>query len=262
MIIDVISFNGEFDLLEIRLNILSDYVDEFIIVEATTTFSGKDKPLYYEKEKARYKKWEDKIKYHIVRPEDEEKYVAMANVSPNTRGASHWKKEFCQKECIKDALVHLKDDDLVFIGDCDEVWNPDYVNVSPSNHCWKLVFRVYTYYLNNLSSEIFHATIVGFYRNIKDECLNHLRSTKHHKVNVWAGWHFTSMGGYEEVKRKLSDSYTRESYWTQEVENNLKDNVEKSNDFLGRGFTYKIDESGLPQYLKDNKDKYKHLWRQ
>ena len=115
MVIDVISFNGEFDLLEIRLNILSDYVDEFIIVEATTTFSGKDKPLYYEKEKARYKKWEDKIKYHIVRPEDEEKYVAMANASPNTRGASHWKKEFCQKECIKDTLVHLKDDDIVFI---------------------------------------------------------------------------------------------------------------------------------------------------
>ena len=124
MVIDVITFNGEFDLLEIRLNILSDYVDEFIIVEATTTFSGKDKPLYYEKEKARYKKWESKIKYHIVRPEDEEKYVAMANVSPNTRGASHWKKEFCQKECIKDALVHLKDDDLVIISDVDEIWEP------------------------------------------------------------------------------------------------------------------------------------------
>lgn len=258
MVIDVITFNGEFDLLEIRLNILSDYVDEFIIVEATTTFSGKDKPLYYEKEKARYKKWEGKIKYHIVRPEDEEKYVAMANASPNTRGAEHWKKEFCQKECIKDALVHLKDDDIVFVGDCDEIWNPDKMGIIPVPV--KISMRVYTYYLNNKSSEIFNGTFVDAYSGIKDNCLNHLRSstTKTHEF----GWHFTSMGGYEEVKRKLSDSYTRESYWTEEVENNLKENVEKSQDFLGRGFTYKIDESELPQYLIDNKEKYKHLWRQ
>ena len=262
MVIDVITFNGEFDLLEIRLNILSDYVDEFIIVEATTTFSGKDKPLYYEKEKARYKKWEGKIKYHIVRPEDEEKYVAMANASPNTRGASHWKKEFCQKECIKDALVHLKDDDIVFIGDCDEIWNPDYNwNASSGTQTFKLKLKVYSYFINNRSSEIFHGCIWTTYSQIKKECLNHLRSNSTKGLGD-EGWHFTSMGGYEEVKRKLSDSYTRESYWTNEVENNLKNNVENCKDFLGRGFTYKIDESELPKYLIDNKQKYIHLWRQ
>jgi len=261
MIYDIFTFNGEYDLLEIRLNILSDYVDEFIIVEATTTFSGKDKPLYYEKEKERYKKWENKIKYHVVRPEDEEKYVAMANVSPNTRGAEHWKKEFCQKECIKDALVHLKDDDIVFVGDCDEIWNNS--ALGGNEQVRKLRLNVYTYYLNNKSSENFWGTIVGKYKYIKDNCLNHLRVLDMMTSSVrYNGWHFTSMGGYEEVKRKLSDSYTRESYWTQEVENNLKDNIEKSQDFLGRGFTYKIDESELPQYLIDNKQKYIHLWKQ
>lgn len=257
-IVDCISFNGEFDLLEIRLNILSDYVDEFIIVEATTTFSGKDKPLYYEKEKVRYKKWEHKIKYHIVRPEDEEKYVAMANASPNTRGAEHWKKEFCQKECIKDALIHLKDDDIVFVGDCDEIWDKSALEI---DYMQKLKLRVYTYYLNNRSNEEFWGGIICRYYVIKKECLNHLRTTTS-KTDSYYGSHFTSQGGYEEVKRKLSDSYTRESYWTNEVENNLKDSVEKSTDFLGRGFTYKVDESELPQYLIDNKEKYKHLWRQ
>lgn len=263
MIYDIFTFNGEYDLLEIRLNILNDYVDKFIIVEATTTFSGKDKPLYYEKEKARYKKWESKIKYHIVRPEDEEKYVALANVSPNTRGASHWKKEFCQKECIKDALVGLDDNDICFIGDCDEIWKPDILSFIKMYLPLKARLLVYSYYLNNFSNEVFWGTLIAKYETVKEDCLNHLRSDRRlYWTKEYLGWHFTSMGGYEEVKRKLSDSYTRESYWTNEVENNLKENVENSKDFLGRGFTYKIDESELPKYLLDNKDKYKHLWRQ
>lgn len=258
MVIDVTTFNGEFDLLEIRLNILNEYVDQFIIVEATTTFSGKEKPLYYEKQKERYKKFESKIKYHIVRPEDEKKYMVMAHGSANTRGAEHWKKEFCQKECIKDALVGLNDNDICFIGDCDEIWNKSAIEI---DYMQKLRLRVYTYYLNNRSNEEFWGGIMCRYYIIKEECLNHLRTTTS-KTDKYYGWHFTSMGGYEEVKRKLSDSYTRESYWNNEVESNLKDNIEKSKDFLGRGFTYKIDESELPQYLIDNKDKYKHLWKQ
>ena len=66
MICDVFTFNGEYDLLEIRLNILDKYVDQFVIVEAPTTFSGKSKPLYYEQGKDRYKQWHDKIKYFVI----------------------------------------------------------------------------------------------------------------------------------------------------------------------------------------------------
>lgn len=264
-VIDVFTFNGEYDLLEIRLNILNDYVDQFIIVEAPTTFSGKPKPLYYEEQKERYAKWHNKIKYFVIdeRYSDDEYLQAMG--SPNTHGATHWQHEFLQKESIKKALTHLNDEDMVFIGDVDEIW--EMVSLPPEETetqyggTGKLKLRVYSYYLNNRSNEEFWGTLVGKYGNIKNECLNHLRSNPNAKSNSYCGWHFTSMGGYEEVKRKLSDSYTRESYWTEQVENNLKDNVEKSKDFLGRGFTYSIDESELPQYLLDNKDKYKHLWK-
>ena len=47
-IVDVFPFFNELDLLDIRLNVLDPYVDCFIISEATKTFSGLDKPLYYE----------------------------------------------------------------------------------------------------------------------------------------------------------------------------------------------------------------------
>jgi beta-1,4-mannosyl-glycoprotein beta-1,4-N-acetylglucosaminyltransferase len=262
MIVDVFTYNGEADILEIRLNILDQVVDQFIIVEATETFSGSTKPLYYEKEKARFEKWAHKIKYHIVRPPYSEGIVALANGSPNVTdwGRDHWHREFCQKETIKEALTHLQDEDVVFIGDVDEIWadrfEPDEEGV------FKLALRVYTYYLNNRSSEQFHGTICTRYRNIKDKCLNHLRSSEHYKVtgSYW-GWHFTSQGGYEEVKRKLSDSYTTETYWNPAVQSQLESNIRNSKDFLGRGFIFEEDERDWPQYLKDNKKKYAHLLR-
>ena len=42
-IFDCFIFNNEVELLEIRLNILNDVVDKFVIVEGKSTFSGKKK---------------------------------------------------------------------------------------------------------------------------------------------------------------------------------------------------------------------------
>ena len=46
MIFDCFSFFNELELLEIRLNILNDVVDKFVVVEGTLTHTGKPKPLY------------------------------------------------------------------------------------------------------------------------------------------------------------------------------------------------------------------------
>lgn len=260
MVIDCFTYNGEADMLEIHLSVLDSYVDQFIIVEAPTTFSGKPKPLYYELNKDRFAKFAHKIKYFVIDENYTQEEIAQADNSPNTKGASHWKREFLQKESIKKALTHLNDDDLVFIGDVDEVWSNRAIQMDAKVPT-KLLLNVYTYYLNNRSSEVFWGTLRATYGQIKGECLNHLRSIRNSLSGTSYGCHFTSIGGYDEVKRKLSDSYTRESYWTNEVENNLKDNVEKSQDFLGRGFTYKIDTSSWPTWLKDNQHKYEHLLR-
>ena len=46
-VFDCFPFYNELDLLEIRLNILNDVVDYFVLTESTRTFTGKPKPLYY-----------------------------------------------------------------------------------------------------------------------------------------------------------------------------------------------------------------------
>ena len=254
-VIDCVSFNGEYDILEIRLNILNDFVDEFIIVEAPTTFTGKPKELYFEKHKARYAPWLDKIKYFVIDENYTPEEIALAENSPNTKGASHWEHEFLQKESLKKALTHLKDDDIVFVGDADEIWSKEALEI---DLCQKLKLKVFTYYLNNRSNEEFWGGLFATYDVIRDNCLNDLRNNSN-KTENYFGWHFTSLK--DGLRRKLTDSYTKESYATDEVMNNLEKNIENNKDFLGRGFTFKTDESKLPKYLKEHRQQYEHLFK-
>ena len=60
-IYDCFIFFNELDLLEIRLKTLEKVVDYFLLVEATKTHRGQDKPLYFNENKERFKKWEKKI---------------------------------------------------------------------------------------------------------------------------------------------------------------------------------------------------------
>ena len=159
-----------------------------------------------------------------------------------------------QKESIKDALVHLKDDDIVFIGDCDEIWQPALYLVEEP---YKIELAVYTYWLNNRSSEKFWGTMVSQYKDLKNQCLNHLRTDSLRELSGTAGWHFTSMAN--SLEEKLKDSYTEEDYANPEVMKNLQDNIRNNRDFLGRDFSYEVDESQWPEYLKNNREKYAHL---
>lgn len=265
MVVDVCTYNGEEELWDIHYNVLKDYVDEFIVCEASTTFSGQPKPYYFESIKDKY----ENVSYFRIPDTFSDEERAQAAQSPNTQGAAHWQTEFLQKESIKKALTHLNDDDIVFIGDVDEIWKPSLVRepmsffeeyVRKTQPPTKLQLKVYTYWLNNLSSEEFSGTLMGYYRDIKNQCLNHLRSDSDSSIGK-IGWHFTSMGGALSLRKKLTDSYTHETYAHPQILENLEYNIDQGKDFLGRDFSYTLDESDWPQYLKENRSKYKHLMK-
>jgi beta-1,4-mannosyl-glycoprotein beta-1,4-N-acetylglucosaminyltransferase len=256
-VIDIFTYNGEKDILRLHLSVLGPHVDKFIICEAKTTFSGLPKPLYFFRDQRYFKPWWHMIDYYVIDENYTQEEIDLANSSPNTKGAEHWKREFLQKESLKKALAaqNLQDSDRVYIGDVDEIWDPAF-NVGIPN--LKLKLKVYSYYLNNRSNEEFWGTLATTYGDIKDECLNHLR-TKAFKTIADGGWHFTSMGGLKEVQRKLNDSYTIESYNLNYIPGWVESCVAERKDLLNRGFTYTIDESEWPQFLKDNRKKYAHL---
>lgn len=268
MVVDVITFNGEYDLFDLRYNILKDYVDQFIVCEAPTTFTGNQKPLYFEKIKDKY----EKVKYFIIDENYTKEELKLARESPNTKGALHWQHEFLQKESILKSLTHLKDKDYVYISDCDEIWNPEFdpVTIVDTNHPMPMGWAitrfeqiVYPYYLNNRSTEYWQGTMLTRYRYIKNSILNHVRSANavQLKMNLVrdGGWHFTSQGGEAEIRRKINDSYTTDSYNTGWVQENLSQNIAQRKDYIGREFEMKIDENHWPGYLIKNREKYKHL---
>jgi beta-1,4-mannosyl-glycoprotein beta-1,4-N-acetylglucosaminyltransferase len=183
------------------------------------------------------------------------------------KGELHWLKEFYQKEMIRFAIedAGAKDDDLVFVTDLDEIWNPelDYQNHVDNHSIYKLRQLVYSGYINVRSSEPWAGTLLTRYSNIKGACLNHLRTpSKTPYVYVEnGGWHFTFMGGVEQVKKKL-EAYGHQEYNNDNIKNNVQNLLNEGKDVLGRNeFQFWLDESQLPKYILDNKEKYKQFFK-
>jgi hypothetical protein len=242
MIYDCFTFFNELDLLEIRLNILDDHVDYFVLAECEETFSGLAKPLYYNENKSRFSKWNHKIIHHV-------------NSKIETQNS--FERAYYQKENISISIKHLNDDDVVYYGDLDEIWKPQEVD----DKVYKLHQLNYSYYLNYRSSEKWIGTLVGRYKNIKEIGFNYLRANPTN-FKKDGGWHFTNMGGPDQIRKKL-ESYDHQEYNLHWIKNTLEQRMENGQDFIGRPhdwegnqFTFRIDESDLPKYILENKYRY------
>lgn len=276
---DVFIFFNELELLDIRLHILAPYVDRFVIVESTTTFAGAKKPLYYSENRHLFKDFEDKIIHYVVEDmpvnEDElrsrlqipelskldREIITNALTSDNVpSGQPHWLREFYQKECMKKPLVGLQDNDICFISDVDEIWNPQAKIDFRSGKIMKLKQLMYAYFLNNRSSENWAGTYATKYLNMKHASLNHLDTPSKTKYTYIqdGGWHFTNLGGAERIKTKL-ESYGHQEFNNDDIKSQVEERITKNQDFIGRGFKFWIDESNLPQYILDHRDLYQRL---
>jgi hypothetical protein len=251
MIYDTFCFYNELDLLEIRLNILDPHVDYFVLAECEETFSGKPKPLYYNENKERFIKWQHKI-IHVLNNKIE------TNDSFERAGY--------QKDSIRKFLEHLdlKDDDIVYFGDLDEIWKPQDIK---DDKVYNLKQLNYSYYLNNRSSEEWVGTIVGKWGIVKTNTFNYWRAN-HDNVLENGGWHWTNQGGEEQILKKL-DAYDHQEANVPYVREGIKFRMETGVDYLGRDkdwkgnpFEFWVDESELPTYLLENKKKYKKYFNE
>jgi beta-1,4-mannosyl-glycoprotein beta-1,4-N-acetylglucosaminyltransferase len=265
---DTFIFNNELDLLEIRLNILNDYVDYFVIVEANETFSGFNKPLYFKNNKEKFKKFENKIIHYVVDNNDSELWE-YSKSSPNVGVGDHWwVREFYQKENILKAF-EAKNDDMVFVSDVDEIWNPKVIfkenGIYKKNEIYRPIQTAYHYYLNNKSDQDITGwvgTRFGSYKSLKTHKVNHFR-TEHYAPSIQipnGGWHFTNIGDKNFIQSKI-ESYGHQEYNNEFIKDRIRDCMINNVDFLGRGFKLWKDQSELPEYILNNKEKYKHLFK-
>lgn len=280
-VVDAFIFFNELELLDIRLNILNDKVDYFVLVESTVSHAGKQKKLYYDENKHLFEKFNHKIVHHIVddtpnsfeearqmflKEKDETKKNILMHTltTSNTAGELQWMREFYQHESVRMGMakIGLSDEDLVFNSDLDEIWNPDMDYPVDDWNVVKLKQHVYTGFLNVRSSEEWFGTYYTKYKNIKNASSNHLDtvSKTRHLFTDNGGWHFTYQGGLERIKTKL-ENFGHQEYNNDQVKNMVQQRLDAGMDVLGRPFACVVDEESLPTYLKQNKEKYKHLFK-
>lgn len=243
MVYDCTQIYNELDLLEIRLNILDEHVDWFVILEADETFSGKPKPLYFKENKERFKKWQHKIIHFTI--------------EGHYHGGSFQRAAY-QKDSIRKVLGEVcKPDDTIYYGDVDEIW-------TPQKEEGKLRQLNYSYYLNNRSSEDWQGTNVFKYKNIKD--LNEIRAD-HTNILENGGFHFTNMGGADQIRLKL-EAYDHAEFDTPEIKSMVSERIKNGEDYVGRKYDWKgvpfsfwVDEKDLPIYLLENKERWSFLFK-
>jgi len=142
------------ELLELRLKELYDYIDYFVLVEATKTHRGKNKPLHFEENKKRFEKWKDKIIHVVVRdmPKVGMSYGKNWRINSLLSGGA-WKLEKFQQNQIVRGLKNCKDEDIIIQSDSDEIPNPKKIpemveRLKKGDMIVIFDLKLYYYYLN------------------------------------------------------------------------------------------------------------------
>lgn len=210
---DCFCYFNEDLLLELRLKTLWEVVDFFVIVEATYTQSGLQKPLNYSLEQ--FRPYAEKIRYLV---------------SKECPGGTtdYWANENHQRNEIGRGLWDATPEDLIIVSDLDEIPNPQSIrNYDPQYIRGDFQQKYFSYYFNNqliypAKDRVWKGTKITTYKNFViffEEKANNVRSFKSkgifrslkrtffrlfqaQKINN-GGWHFTWIMSIDGILGKM-----------------------------------------------------------
>jgi beta-1,4-mannosyl-glycoprotein beta-1,4-N-acetylglucosaminyltransferase len=283
-------FFDEEMLLDLRLNILDKFVDQFVIVESSYTHSGKEKKLIFDINK--YSKFKEKINYIILK--DPPEGIEEINNGDNDGEISRkeilnaLKRENLQRDTIFNGLKDADKNDWIIISDLDEI--PDLTNINFNNIKNKIIFfkqKVFYYKLNlelktlrwigTKACKKKHLKSPQWLRNIKDKIypkwrIDILFSEKKYNDIFFVengGWHFTFVKKPEDIEKKLKSylhhrEYDLDPLGIEKIENLIKTKeviydhtVDQTQYKFGGGQKLeKINIKFLPEYIFSQKEKY------
>lgn len=244
---DCFLFHNELDVLEIRLATLYDHVDHFVLVEAGETHAGAPKPLHFDLNKERFAPYLNKIRHVIIEG------------FPDFQGSIYdkaWARERFQRDACMTALHDAKPNDVVIIGDADEIASPEAVDAYQlSDGIVRLKQRMFYYYLNCENKEGWDWQKIAPFSEVKrlTPCGIRYPPAGELKLVESGGWHFSFCGDAEHVRTKLRD-YSHQEFNKPEVLANVEAAREQGVDLFGRDLKYEFVEvsDNYPRYVKDN----------
>jgi hypothetical protein len=243
LIYDCILYSGERELLEIRLNetsLCGDWVTT-VIVEATKTHTGWEKPLYFEEHKQQFKR------FNIF-------YLAIYDMPDNCTARE---REKYQRNKIITALkfVEPQPHDTVIISDIDEVPRAKQVNkfINSGIDFAALIQDKYAYFLNCLESEqSWDRSRIMRWGYLRNKTPEEVRNSGYDFSINDAGWHWSWV--IDPLRKLESFSHT---------ELNTQENIERveKKENIWNDDKFKIIDINLshPEYLFKNQHLYKHL---
>ncbi len=287
-IIDCTTYYSEDLMLDVRLNILDEYVEKFVIVESKFSHSGKPKPLNFDINN--FKKFKDKIKYLVIENEPDGISKNLKDLSAVKRTNSLLRIEQSYDYMIN-ALDDVNDNDLVCLSDNDEIPNLDSPSFKNSKNDIFIFKQLFFYYKFNLFYNLMPWYGTKACKKKKLLSFPWLRNLKTKKYPFWrldtifsklkqrnlqvvdnGGWHFTNLMTAEDIYTKLSNFGHHNEFDVSGVTirdiqkcidtrivnyDHQADKTEKEK----YGACYKLEvvkDNLLPKYLIENKEKYKN----
>ena len=271
---------------EVRLNILGNKVDKFIVTESTYSHSGEKKKLNFDINN--YPKFKDKIIYIVIDKEPDG--IVPENNNPALQRSNSLKRIALSYDESLKALNDANDNDFIMLSDNDEIPNLDALQFKNNKKDIVLFNQFFFYYKFNLLYDkmVWPGTkgcvkkklqSLSWLRNIKlkkypfwrlDTLFSH---TKYIDINIIkdGGWHFTNIKTPEDMYEKFMnfghhDEFRLSGLTVDKIRDKIKKRELFYNHFADSSSQNKwesdyklkkIEMNNLPKYLINNKEKYK-----
>ena len=260
MIYDCFSYWDEDLLLDLRLNIMNNYVDYFVIVEGDKTWQNNPKKLRFDINKF------NKFKKKII-------YVPVEDLPD---GPDPYLRENFQRNCILRGLYKSQENDFIIISDLDEIPNPKEIQSFKSKMKYTVFKQKHFYYKFNLQSEnhpFWYGSRICVKKYLRSP--QWLRDLKFKKRAFWridkwrldniledGGWHFCNLKTPKEILYKYQNLCETNDplHFNEKIDKKylnieeISKRVSLGEDIIGRKDKFikvKLDNS-FPEYLLKN----------
>jgi beta-1,4-mannosyl-glycoprotein beta-1,4-N-acetylglucosaminyltransferase len=114
-VIDCFLYNGENDLLSLKLAVTSRVVDYYIVIEGKFSFKGTERDMLFDINK--FIEYKDKIVYVP--------FYTFPKLGANMTEKDYWNNENIMRNSALNVLKNIAlPDDIIIISDIDEIINP------------------------------------------------------------------------------------------------------------------------------------------
>ena len=285
-IFDCTTYFEEDLMMDVRFNILDEYVDTFIVCESKYSHSGKEKKINFDLNN--FPKFKNKIK-HIILENEPSNLIDESKAHPEDQRTNSVKRIMQQRDFIQSGLSNASKDDIIMYSDNDEIPNLENLNFEKIKN--KIVIfnqKIFYYKFNLLYPSLdWYGTKCCRFKNLKS--ISWLRDVKPKKYKFFrldvmfsnykfidlkivqnGGWHFSSVKNLQGLLKKFENDEMHAEYKSRkvdskEIERLLKEKKINYNHFMdskdiNRNFSEfsleKVDLKQLPKFLQENSEKY------